>query len=365
MKTSKLFKNAAKALCMAAVVSMTMTSCLGDGDSSYCTIYGTGTDCYANSTTAYLIFQSSSDWKLAKGSDSPWLSIKEPTGKGPVSGYAFLTTNENMNKEYRYATINIQNIDGKSSSAIIYQWGTRGDGSLGTAKDVKRITGTDGSDINLGYDMNHRVRQLTIKKGNTTLEELRFMYSIVDTTRTLTVYTNDNICTATVNFGYQPITDIASEDKAEVFSWEGNTSGTQVTVTRIKKSNKQNSQLVSLSGYKNPDSELSHSRVTFSYNQNGSMVDEYLNIKHEGKLSNRYQSVDANQLIYGVERMNPYVFAGLCRYARCSYLYEEAESTSGVMSKYKMEYALNSDYSVHTMTVTREDGSTVTYTFEY
>ena len=84
-------------------------------------------------------------------------------------------------------------------------------------------------------------------------------------------------------------------------------------------------------------------------------------------MSNRKQTVDANQLIFGVERMNPFMLLGFYRYARCSYLYEKAEDTSSQNKlSYIVKYTRNTgDESVNTMTVEREDGSSVTYTFEY
>ena len=64
--------------------------------------------------------------------------------------------------------------------------------------------------------------------------------------------------------------------------------------------------------------------------------------------------------------MNPFMLLGFYRYARCAYLYEKAEDTSSQNKcTYTVKYTRNTDETVNTMTVEREDGSSVTYTFEY
>ena len=131
---------------------------------------------------------------------------------------------------------------------------------------------------------------------------------------------------------------------------------------RNESADDRNTQTVSLTGYKNPDSELSHTQLVYGYMVDGKTKEMTLKINHDAKKSNRKQSVDVNQLIFGVDNINPYLLVGFYRYARCSYIYETAEDTN---TKFTVTTELNSDESVKTLTVGREDGSSITYTFEY
>lgn len=367
MKTSKSFINGVKMVLAATTVSLAMTSCLNDGDTSYAYISGVSTDCYANSNTVYLVYQSSSAWQIQKGSDAPWLTVSNASGQGPAMGSAVMTTEFNNTDKYRTATVSLTNADGKSSSAQLYQWGTRGDGSLGTAREVRRITGTDGSEITFLYS-NKRIASLNVSKNGKLIEHYMFSYpTLADTARIMSVYmtvAEKNLKTS-VNFGWQPTTDIADDNKTELVTWTS-TSSNNASVKWNENTDRRNVQTVMLSGYENPDSELSNSQLKYSYSKDGIIVDEYFTISHTEKMSNRKQTVDANQLIFGVERMNPFMLLGFYRYARCAYLYEKAEDTSSQNKcTYTVKYTRNTDETVNTMTVEREDGSSVTYTFEY
>ena len=367
MKTSKFFVNGVKMVLAATTVSLAMTSCLSDGDTSYAYISGVSTDCYANSNTVYLVYQSSSAWQVQKGSDAPWLTVSNASGQGPAMGSVIMTTEFNTTDKYRTAKVNLTNADGKLSSAELRQWGTRGDGSLGTAREVRRITGTDGSEMTFLYS-GMRIASLNISKNGKLFEHYMFSYpTLADTARTMSVYmtvAEKNLKTS-VNFGWQPITDIVSDDKSELVTWTS-TSSNNASVKWNENTDRRNVQTILLSGYENPDSELSNSQLKYSYSKDGVIVDEYLTISHKEKMSNRKQTVDANQLIFGVERMNPFMFLGFYRYARCAYLYEKAEDTTSQNKRtYSVKYTRNTDETVNTMTVEREDGSSVTYTFEY
>lgn len=73
MKTSKSFINGVKMVLAATTVSLAMTSCLNEGDTSYAYISGVSTDCYANSNTVYLVYQSSSAWQIQREATLPGL----------------------------------------------------------------------------------------------------------------------------------------------------------------------------------------------------------------------------------------------------------------------------------------------------
>lgn len=364
MKTSKFLANGAKMALAAVTMSLTMTSCLSDGDNTYAFISGIGSDCYANSSNAYLILQSSSAWELKTGNDASWVSFDKPKGPGPAADLVYINTMLNTTDKYRSATVSLQNAEGKASVTDLYQWGTRGDGSLGTAKDVKKIEGSDGSVINLYYDGLHRVQNIDVKSGNGVRNTYTFSYPpLSDTARVMTVMVNGVVAKTNVNFGWQFVGDLASDDKSEqvVSSTVGSS---QITVKRNESKESRNVQTVNLTGFSNPDSELSHVRLYYSYWEDGKYPEMTLAISHGAKVSNRKQSVDVNQLIFGVDNINPYMLAGFYRYARCSFIYEKAEDTSKGTT-FNVSNTLNADGSVNTLTVAREDDSAVTYTFTY
>ena len=58
MKTLNVIANSAKMVLAATTMTMAMTSCLGDGDTSYAYISAVSSDCYANSDNAFAFFQS-------------------------------------------------------------------------------------------------------------------------------------------------------------------------------------------------------------------------------------------------------------------------------------------------------------------
>ncbi len=363
MKTFKIFANGAKMALAAVTMSLAMTSCLSEGDNTYAFVNGVSADCYANSNNAYLLLQSSSAWELKKGNDASWVSFNKTTGTA-TADVVYISTEPNTTDKYRTATLSLVNADNKSSSGELYQWGTRGDGSLGTAKDVKKIEGSDGSEINLRYDALHRVQTLEMKNGKGMTNNYIFTYPPVsDTARVMTVIINGVMAKAAVNFGWQPVGDIASDDKSEQVVWTA-AGSSQVSVKRNENKEGRNVQTVSLTGYQNPDSELSHVRLYYSYWENGRYPENTFIVSHEAKTSNRKQSVDVNQLVFGVDKMNPYILLGFYRYARCSYIYEKLEDTVNNV-KYTISNTLNADGSVETLTVALEGGNTITYTFTY
>ena len=80
-----------------------------------------------------------------------------------------------------------------------------------------------------------------------------------------------------------------------------------------------------------------------------------------GEQDNRHQSVDANQLLLGVEACDPYLLASLFRYARNTSIIAEAKNDK---EKIQVSATLNADKSIHQLMVRRDD-ETITYTFNY
>lgn len=373
MKTFNVIAKGAKMALAATTMTVAMTSCLGDGDTSYAYVQQS-TICYANSKAFNVAFQISSNWQLSKGSDADWITL-DPLysyGTGPSMGSIPVLVSPNATGKVRGGTINITGADGKSNLAQVWQYATKGDGSLYNARNVKSIEGSDGSKIELEYDFGTCVPvYCKITKNNTVLENIRVAYlpEYSDTSRTMRMLVNDIPVATKVDYGYQPYNSIVSDDKNESVDCTINNSYSQITVKRNDGKDNANIQTFNTSGWitsgwLHADTISSFTRMIIGYKKEGKNVEESLDIKHTERISNQHQSVDVNQLMFGVERMNPFIFLGFYRYARCPFVIENAESTDKKCT-YAVSCTLNADKSINTLKVGREDGSSITYTFEY
>lgn len=368
MKTLKMITKGAKMALVTTTLSVAMTSCLGEGDNSYAYIQQS-TICYANSNVFNVAFQISSNWKISKGSDADWITLDPfySYGTGPSMGSVPVKVSPNTTGKVRGASINITGNDGKSHITSVLQYATKGDGSFYNARDVKSIIGSDGSKIELGYDFETRVPvSCKITQNDKVLENIRVanLPAYSDTTRVMRMLVNDIPFTTKVDYGYQPFKSLVSDENKESVDFAINSMYSQIIVKRNEGMDNANVQTFNTSGWLSPDSVSSFTRMIIGYKADGKNMEETLDLKHTEKISNRYQSIDANQLIFGVERMNPFIFLGFYRYARCPFVFESAESVDKKYT-YAVSCTLNTDKSINTLTVGREDGTSVTYTFEY
>ena len=368
MKTFNVIANSAKMVLAATTVTVAMTSCLGEADNSYAYVQQS-TLCYANSKAFNVAFQISSNWQLSKGSDADWITLDPfySYGKGPSMGSIPVLVSPNATGKARVATMNITGADCKSNLAQVLQYATKGDGSLYNARNVMSIEGSDGSKIELGYDPETRVPYYCkITKNDKVLDNIIVDYlpRYSDTTRVMRMSVNDIPFTTKVDYGYQPFKALVSDENKESVDFAINSMYSQIIVKRNEGMDNANVQTFNTSGWLSPDSVSSFTRMIIGYKADGKNMEETLDLKHTEKISNRYQSIDANQLIFGVERMNPFIFLGFYRYARCPFVFESAESVDKKYT-YAVSCTLNTDKSINTLTVGREDGTSVTYTFEY
>ena len=373
MKTFNVIANSAKMVLAATTVTVALTSCLGEADNSYAYVQQS-TLCYANSKAFNVAFQISSNWQLSKGSDADWITLDPfySFGKGPSMGSIPVLVSPNATGKARVATMNITGADGKSNLAQVLQYATKGDGSLYNARNVMSIEGSDGSKIELGYDPETRVPYYCkITKNDKVLDKIIVDYlpRYSDTTRVMRMSVNDIPFTTKVDYGYQPFKALVSDENKESVDYTINSSYSQITVKRNDGMDNANIQTFNTSGWitsgwLHADTISSFTRMIIGYKYEGKNVEESLDLKHTERISNRNQSIDANQLIFGVERMNPFIFLGFYRYARCPFVFESAESVDKKYT-YAVSCTLNTDKSINTLTVGREDGSSVTYTFEY
>lgn len=320
------------------------------------------TPLYANTVSDSIILFSYGNWDItSEGLQPQWIDIPIKEGKGNRS-YAFLVTfMENLTGEGRMASFKIQDTDhpGKAYSSFGYlQYATRGDGALGTAADVKRITGTDGSKIELTYDNLHRPTSVMMTKGESKLHNLSFSYDDQE----MTIHAGNDQIRVKCGNSYQP-GNLAMENDtmcyiahrtlyldlpySELFSYvHSRHSGDNMAVTY-----KLHGQSLM------PDSL--HNADSLTYYVNGEMIEDFA--VDYSKMDNRCQSVDVNQLLLGIEHCDPYLLLGLYRYARNTSIISMAKKPNADI---EVSTTLNTDKSVATLTVSRH-GEEIIYTFEY
>ncbi|MBR1415366.1 MAG: hypothetical protein IJ570_05835 [Prevotella sp.] len=381
-------------LASVAVLSLT-TACLNNEDpynagfSFYKPVYQV-TPLYANTVTDSLIFFSYGDWSVTRDAlyGGQWLQFGVTSGKGGAWSAQSLTFSQNTTGEGRGAKLDFvdtKHPDDAHASIYYWQYATRGDGSLGSAADVKAISGSDGTRFELTYDVQHRPTSLRItyaadgEGATATPRALTLNYN--DRDSILVVDDNGKSLRSVYGIDYQPQRLIGSGDTIGyasqyyengmpisanyVFNLEHRTVGGQNTYYAFLL-NGQNLQPDSLhcadslriaitpmigSPTKTPVIE----KYKFSYSS----------------LDNRCQSVDVNQLILGAEQCDPYMLLSLFRYTRNTSIISKVESDGD--KTYDVTVKLNADKSVTEMTVSQTQQqpgaqptvTNITYTFEY
>ncbi|MDE5947732.1 MAG: hypothetical protein K2G86_02945 [Prevotella sp.] len=335
---------------------------------------------YANSTDGMIAFVTYGKWHITQNSGKNWCNIKTMEGEANMIYNIPFTATINTTGEARNASFTLQdnaNEDVKINFQL-YQYATRGDGTLGNAAMIRRIEGTDGSLITAGYDDLYRPTSLTIEKNGTTLRNLEISYSdasdstvTVNSTRTGT--TAPTTLKSKYDMGYQPVKLISSTDtvcyreqgfvygsSSYAFNVEERYQGGEYTIQALKLNSQQ-----SLA----PDGKHVSDSLRYMHRYaDGTVMMEKLKLTYSSR-DNRQQSLDINQLLLGVEECNPYTLISMFKHARNSSVISEAESED---SRLTVKTTANADGSVGTMTVTRtplgKDGGeekTVTYTFSY
>lgn len=356
MKTIRLF-------IMAALVPM-LASCLNDENTSSGFGAMSASSGYANNTAGHIAFAALGDWKLTQRTGSDWCKADRMSGKGNY--YYFIPTTFAVNRtgKARYSEFHLEDVNESKAyvNFSVSQTATRGDGSLGSSPLVKSITGDDGTQIDIAYDGADRPTDLRIKAGETVLHELAINYDEKDTV--ITVRTSGGYLSGKYNIGYQPSTLTSSTDTValgqDVFY-----GSVAISVTHRRNGGERSgiSQLYSSGQQFGADDEHSADSLKYYHHYTDGRADytEALALKMSD-ISNRNQSVDANQLLFGVHECSPYMLLSFFRNMRNSSVISEAKGTGG---RYTVATELNPDKSLSTMTVTGKDGSTVKYTFGY
>ena len=367
---------------------------------------------YANESSDSLKFVSYSPWKIEQtAGDEGFVTINGKTsGKQNVLVSYGVNFSENTTGKSRFATYQIVDSEDASrakASLRYVQFATRQDGALGNAAEVKNISGSDGSNIDITYDLRHRPLSISMSAGDMK-REITFAYDDYENTVTATqskyefsyadtLFTYNNVklngsyedCfLPNVNsYIYQPrmLMTLDSNEASLVNTFNDTRSNTKQAMAYQAFSNNGieysfangfmvknsigNKFAQAIGVYYNSKSNLD---VDSIYKADSIGVERvYSDNKHKSEMyklsfsniSNRMTTVDANQLMEGVANCDPYLLLSFYKLARQSYVFAKAEGRKG--ARYTFDTKANADGSIKTLAVTDANGNKTTYTFSY
>lgn len=367
---------------------------------------------YANESSDSLKFVSYSPWKIEQTEgDEGFVTINGQTsGKGNMIVSYGVTLSENTTGKSRFATFQIVDSEdaSRAKATLRYvQFATRQDGALGNAAEVKNISGSDGSNIDITYDLRHRPLSISMSAGDMK-REITFAYDDNDNTVTATqskyefsyadtlfTYNNvklngsylDRFLPNVNSYIYQPrmLMTLDSNEASLVNTFNDTRSNTKQTMAYQAFSNNGyeysfangfmvknsigNKFAQAIGVYYNGNSDLD---VDSIYKADSIGVERvYSDNKHKSEMyklsfsniSNRMTTVDANQLMEGVANCDPYLLLSFYKLARQSYVFAKAEGKKG--ARYTFDTKANADGSIKTLAVTDANGNKITYTFRY
>lgn len=367
---------------------------------------------YANEYSDSLKFLSYSPWKIEQTEgDEGFVTINGQTsGKGNMIVSYGVTLSENTTGKSRFATYQIVDSEDASrakASLRYVQFATRQDGAMGNAAEVKNISGSDGSNIDITYDNRHRPLSISMSAGDMK-REITFAYDDYENTVTATqskyefsyadtLFTYNNVklngsyedCfLPNVNsYIYQPrlLMTLNSSETALVNTFNDTRNYIKQTMAYQAFSNNGieysfangfmvknsigNKFAQAIGVYYNSKSNLDVDNI---YKADSIGVERvYSDNKHKSEMyklsfsniSNRMTTVDANQLMEGVANCDPYLLLSFYKLARQSYVFAKAEGRKG--ARYTFDTKANADGSIKTLAVTDINGNKTTYTFRY
>ena len=367
---------------------------------------------YANESSDSLKFLSYSPWKIEQTEgDEGFVTINGQTsGKGNMIVSYGVTLSENTTGKSRFATYQIVDSEdaSRAKATLRYvQFATRQDGAMGNAAEVKNISGSDGSNIDITYDNRHRPLSISMSAGDMK-REISFAYDDNDNTVTATqskyefsyadtlfTYNNvklngsylDRFLPNVNSYIYQPrmLMTLDSNEASLVNTFNDTRSNTKQAMAYQAFSNNGyeysfangfmvkntigNKFAQAIGVYYNGKSKLD---VDSIYKADSIGVESiYSDHKHKSEMyklsfsniSNRMTTVDANQLMEGVANCDPYLLLSFYKLARQSYVFAKAEGRKG--ARYTFDTKANADGSIKTLAVTDINGNKTTYTFSY
>ena len=321
---------------------------------------------YANNVVDSIVLYSHGNWNAYFPDAKPdWCTSDLMEGHGQTIYSIPVRFSQNTTDKSRMATLTfIDKNHPNDAHATLYfeQYATRGDGTMGSAADVKTITGSDGSRYEFAYDVQHRPTSLRITKDDVTLHSISLSYSEYDST--LTVTNMSTTMSARYGNDYQPLLLVGASDTVGYYSqYYSNymevSANYAFNIEHHRYGQPTKRYALLLNGQSlMPDSlhNVDSLRIATDH------MLENLKLKYS-QTDNRRQSVDVNQLIFGTEQCDPYQLLSLFRFARNTSIISEA--TGKVEDdRIVVSTSLNADLSVSTLTVTRK-GQQVVYTFGY
>ena len=365
---------------------------------------------YANEYSDSLKFLSYSPWKIEQTEgDEGFVTINGQTaGKGNMIVSYGVTLSENTTGKSRFATYQIVDSEDASRAKAAFryvQFATRQDGALGNAAEVKNISGSDGSNIDITYDNCHRPLSISMSAGDmkreisfayndntVTATQSKYEFSYADT---LFTYNNvklngsymDRFLPNVNNYIYQPrmLMTLNSSETALVNTFNDTRNYIKQTMAYQAFSNNGieysfangfmvkntigNKFAQAIGVYYNGKSDLNVDNI---YKADSIGIERvYSDHKHKSEIyklsysdiSNRMTTVDANQLMEGVANCDPYLLLSFYKLARQSYVLAKAEGKKG--ARYTFDTKANADGSIKTLAVTDANGNKITYTFSY
>jgi len=368
MKTLKL-------LFASAAVIMLAASCLNDDPYNAYFVFRKPAQAvntvYANNVIDSVVLFSYGNWYVVPGEgQKDWCTLDQSQGNAEVIYSIPVRFQQNTtgdSRSMRYTFYDLNHPDEAHSTILYWQYATRGDGTLGSAADVKTITGSDGSRFEFVYDSQHRPTSLSVSKNDMILYVLSLRFNDADSTLTV----NNGISTLSSKYGndYQPNLLVGESDTIGYYSQYYNgylqaSANYAFNIEHHSYGKPTKRYAMKLGGQSLlPDSLHNADSLRIATDH---MI-ESLKLTYS-TADNRRQSVDVNQLIFGTEECDPYQLLSLFRFARNTSIISKAMNDG---NGYIVEPELNNDGSVHTITVKKSSGGTVlpdiplTYTFEY
>ena len=373
MKKVHLFVN----LLAVLVVAAQLTACLGD-ESSYNAGFrfskpsNVRTYVYANTTTDSLLMECYGKWHIT--SDTPsssWCTLDLMNGVGNSIYYFGVHFGQNTTNQPRLAQFTIYDTEHPTEAYASWQYmqyATRGDGSFGSAALVKGITSSDGWRVAIDYDDKSRPVKLSVTDPDSTAGSYTLNYN--ESGGTLTVGIAGSKLTGTMDNGYQPERLVGTGDTIGYVP-QYYTNGIQMSpnyaFNYMVSSPTRTQAYAYLLGGKSLEPDSLHNADSLTYYSRMKLVNMPSTVERYkleyGQMDNRYQSVDVNQLLLGMDRCDPLQLVALFRYCRSTSIVTRATSTGGVIG---VATELNGDKSVRRMVVTDGlKGTEVTYDFTY
>lgn len=360
-------------LCLAGAVSAIMSSCLEDKENyqaGFPLLKTKGTYLYANTVSDTLYVESYGSWQITNKENASWISLDPMKGYGYMSYSVGIKVEQNKTGEARVAPFKIEDAKHPGDAYInwnFYQMATRMDGTFGNAPLVKTITGSDGSSIKLTYDAQQRPLTLLIKKDDKQLANYTVTYD--DYSQKVTVNNGSSNLTASLNSASVPLSFTGINDTVKIVEqdwynmYHSNAYAFNVEQYRSDGSYAVFSHLIKKMET-HPDSTHCADSLRYQAREGryGTIEREYMGLTYS-TMDNRCQSVDANQLVLGVEHCNPYLFMSLFRYTRSSMIISKA-TFEREADNITVGAELNADKSVKKLSVAR-NGQTITYDFSY